>query len=75
MSFIRSELWKHSDEKCMSWYDEEIILQVTNMLKRNEDVMFLIIEFFYRLSHRVTVKDGWISIVHQFWEAVLLHPS
>ena len=59
----------------MSWYHEEIIPQVTNMLKRNEDVMFLKVEFFYCLSNRVTVKDDWISIVHQFWEAVVLHPS
>ena len=75
VSFIRSELWKVSEETFMSWYHEEIIPQVTNMLKRNEDVMFLKVEFFYRLSNRVTVKDDWISIVHQFWEAVLLHPS
>ena len=75
VSFIKSELWKHSDETFMSWYDEEIIPQVTNMLKRNEDVMFLKVDFFYRLSNRVTVKDDWIPMVHQFWEAVLLHPS
>ena len=60
-----------------SLYFEEIIPHVTNMLKRNEDMKFLEVQFWdsFRLSPKVTYKEDWISMIHQFWETVLLHPS
>ena len=53
-----------------SW---EIIPHITNMLKRNEEMKFLRVMF--RESLLSTYKEDWISMIHQFWETVLLHPS
>ena len=64
-----------SEEKFISFYYEEVIPYVTNMLKRNKDMMFLNVQLLYSLRFRVTVKDDWISMVHEFWKTVLLHPS
>ena len=58
-----------------SLYHEEIIPHVTNMLKRNEDMKFLKFVFFPCLLSKDTYKEDWISMIHQFWETVLLHPS
>ena len=46
------------------------------MLKRNEDMKFMTVIFYpvYLLSE-VTYKEDWISIIHQLWATVLLHPS
>ena len=55
-----------------SFYNEEIIPHVTNMLKRNEDMKFLKV---HGLQSQDTYKEDWISMIHQFWETVLLHPS
>ena len=57
------------------FYHEEIILHVTNMLKRNEDMKFLKVTFFPNLPSKDTYKEDWIPMIHQFWEAVLIHPS
>ena len=54
---------------------EEIIPHVTNMLKRNEDLKFLKVIFIKRTLFEDTYKEDWISMIHQFWETVLLHPS
>ena len=75
VSFVQSQLWELSEKTFIFWYHEEIIPQVTNMLKRNKDMMFLKVDFSYRLRFRITINYEWISMVHQFWEAVLLHPS
>ena len=64
-----------SDQELMSWYHEEIILHVTNMLKRNKDIKFMKLSLYFTVDSRVRVQDDWIPIIHQFWEAVLLHPS
>ena len=64
--------WEIS-RQVLTFYDEEIIPHVTNMLKRNEDMKFLEV-IFYPLS-KDTYKEDWISMIHQFWETVLLHPS
>ena len=67
--------WEISEQVLTSLYHEEIIPDVTNMLKRNEDMKFLEVIFYpvHSLSED-TYKD-WISMIHQFWETVLLHPS
>ena len=54
-------------------YLEEIIPHVTNMLKRNEHMKFLIVIFYQ--TPEDTYKEDWIPMIHQFWETVLLHPS
>ena len=54
-----------------SLYHEEIICHITNMLKRNENMKFLKVN----LSRSLSSKEDWISMIHQFWETVLLHPS
>ena len=64
-----------SEQVLMSLYYEEIISRVTNMLKRNEDMKFLKFVFIKRLPSEDTYKEDWISMVHHFWETVLLHPS
>ena len=68
--------WEISRQVLTSFYDEEIIPHVTNMLKRNEDMKFLKVIFYpvHSLS-KDTYKEDWISMIHQFWETVLLHPS
>ena len=58
-----------------SLYHGEIIPHVTNMLKRNEDMKFLKVIFYPLLLSEDTYKEDCISMVHQFWETVLLHPS
>ena len=70
---VTFKLLPNSDE-FISFYYEEVIPYVTNMLKRNKDMMFLNVRFL-SLRFRVTVKDDWISMVHEFWKTVLLHPS
>ena len=60
-----------SEQVLTSLYDEVIIHHVTNMLKRNEKMKFLKVT----LSPKDTFKEDWIPMIHQFWEAVLLHPS
>ena len=67
--------WKISEQVLTSFYHEEIIPHVTNMLKRNEDMKFLKIILGQSLPPIHTYKEDWISMVHQFWETVLLHPS
>ena len=57
------------------YYHEEIIPHVTNMLKRNEDMKFLRVKFSGSLLSEDTYEEDWISMIHQFWETVLLHPS
>ena len=68
--------WWISEQVLTSLYHEEIIPDVTNMLKRNEDMKFLEVIFYpvHSLSED-TYKEDWISMIHQFWETVLLHPS
>ena len=56
-------------------YHDEIIPHVTNMLKRNEDMKFLLFTYFSVLSSKVTYKEDWISMTQKFWKTVLLHPS
>ena len=58
-----------------SLYHEEIIPHITNMLKRNEDMKFLKVMLWEYLPPKDTYKEDWISMIHQFWETVLLHPS
>ena len=67
-------LLKMNSNELISFYYEEVIPYVTNMLKRNKDMMFLNVQLL-SLHFRVTVKDDWISMVHEFWKTVLLHPS
>ena len=69
--------WGISEQVLTSLYHEEIIPDVTNMLKRNEDMKFLKVIFFATLSSEdtCTYKEDWISMIHHFWETVLLHPS
>ena len=64
-----------SEQVSTSFYNEEIIPLVTNMLKRNEDMKFLKVIFYPSLLSKDTYKEDCISMVHQFWETVLLHPS
>ena len=67
--------WGISEQVWTLLYYEEIIPHVTNMLKRNEDMKFLKVMFYPPLSSKGTYKEDWISMIHQFWETVLLHPS
>ena len=62
-------------EQFTSLYYEEIIPHVTNMLNRNEDVKFLKVMFFQSLLSKDTYNEDCISMIHQFWETVLLHQS
>ena len=64
--------WKISEHILISFYHEQIIPDVTNMLRRNKDMNFLKITV---ILSEDTNKDDWISLIHQFWETVLLHPS
>ena len=64
-----------SKQVLVSLDHEEIIPHVTNMLKRNEDMKFLKFEFSLGFLSIDTYKEDWISVIHQFWETVLLHPS
>ena len=64
-----------SEQVWTSLYSEEIISHVTNMLKRNEDMKFLKVILLGPSLSEDTHKDDWISMIHQFWENVLLHPS
>ena len=57
-----------------SFYREEIVPHVTNMLKRNEDMKFLKVIYWLHTVSKVTYKD-WIPMIKTFWETVLLHPS
>ena len=68
------DTWKISEQVWTSFYHEEIIPHVTNMLKRNEDMKFLKTIFDGHLSSEDTYKEDWIPMIHQFWETVLLHP-
>ena len=61
-----------SQQVLTSLYHEEIIPHVTNMLQRNEDMKFLEVMI---LNSLPSFKEDWISMIHQFWETVLLHPS
>ena len=61
-----------SDQVLTSLYYEEVIPNVTNMLKRNKDMKFLKVIFG---RSEDAYKEDWISMIHQFWETVLLHPS
>ena len=67
--------WEISDQIFTSLYYEEIIPRVTNMLKKNEDMKFLKVILFPFLQSEVTYKEAWISMIHQFWETVLLYIS
>ena len=65
-----------SEQVWTSFYHEEIVPHVTKMLKKNEDIMFLTITFTSTfLLSEFTYKEDQISIIHHFWETVLLHPS
>ena len=65
------DTWELSKQVLTSFYNEEIIPHVTNMLKRNEDMKFLEVIFYPRLLY----KKDWIPIIQKFWKTVLLHPS
>ena len=65
--------WRISEQVLTSLYYEEIIPHVTNMLKRNEYIKFLKVIFL--VPSEDTYKEDWISMIFQFWETVLLHPS
>ena len=67
--------WEISEQVMTSFYYEEIIPYVTNMLNRNEDMKFLKFIFYRHLLSEDTYKEDWISTIHQFLETVLLHPS
>ena len=67
--------WRISEQVLTSFYLEEIIPHVTNMLKRNEDMKFLKVIFFPFLLSEDTYEEDCISMIYQFWETVLLHPS
>ena len=64
-----------SNQVFTSLYHEEIIPLITSTLKRNKDMKFLKTIFSPLLSFVDTYKKDRISMVHQFWETVLLHPS
>ena len=67
--------WDISKQVLTSFYHEEIIPHITNMLKRNEEMKFLKVMFWESLLSEDTYNEDWISMIHQFWETVLLHPS
>ena len=67
-------LWM-PDKVLTSFYYEEIIPDVTNMLKRNENMEFLKVVSFPRDLPKDTYKEDWIPMIPEFWETVLLHPS
>ena len=70
------DTWEISEQVLISFYNEEIILHVTNMLKRNEDMKFLKVTLLVALlAFEDTNKEDWISMIQQFWKNVLLHPS
>ena len=64
-----------SEQVLTSFYHEEIIPHITNMLKRNEDMKLLRVMFWESLSSKDTYKEDWISMIPEFCEIVLLHPS
>ena len=64
-----------SEQVLTSLYHEEVIPHVTNMLKRNEDMKFLKAIFDGSVLFKDSYKEDWISMIYQFWETVLLHPS
>ena len=64
-----------SEQVSTSLYYEEIIPHVTNMLKRNEDMKLLKVTLWGSSLSKDTYKKDWMSMIHQFWETVLLHPS
>ena len=72
---VKFYTWEISEQVWTSLYYEEIIPRVTNMLKRNEDIKFLKVILWEWLLSKDTYKKDWISMTHQFWETVLLHPS
>ena len=74
LTMIFNTLWT-ADQVLTSFYHEEVIPHVTNMLKRNEDMKFLKVIFFPTSLSKDTYKEDWISMIHEFWETVLLHPS
>ena len=74
LTMIFRTLWI-ADQVLTSFYNEEVIPHVTNMLKRNEDMKFLKVIFFPTSLSKDTYKEDWISMIHEFWETVLLHPS
>ena len=67
--------WKISERILISFYHEQIIPHVTNMLRRNKGMNFLKIRVIPYLSSEDTIKDDCIPMIHQFWEIVLLHSS
>ena len=67
--------WEISEQVMTSFFHEEIIHHVTNMLKRNVNMKFLKVTFWGRKPSKDTYKEDWTSMIHQFWETVLLHPS
>ena len=72
---VKFDTRRISEQVLTSFYHEEIIPDVTNMLKRNEYMKFLKVIFIKSLLIEDTYKEDWISMIHQFWETVLLHPS
>ena len=72
---VKFYTWEISGQVWTSLYHEEIIPHVTNMLKRNEYMKFLKVKFSGYFLYKDTYKEDWISMIHQFWETVLLHPS
>jgi len=54
---------------------EEIIPCFTNILTRNEHLKFLKFRSYFTSISKNTYKEDWISMLHQFWRTVLLHPS
>ena len=64
-----------SEQVLTSFYHEEIIPHVTNMLKRNEDMKFLKVTYCIPILSEVTYDRDWIPMIQKFWKTVLLHPS
>ena len=64
-----------SDQVLISFYHEEIIPHVTNMLKRNDGLKFLEVIYWQTILSQVTYKEDWIPMIKTFCETVLLHPS
>ena len=64
-----------SDQVRTSFYHEEIVPQVTNMLKRNDGLKFLKVTYWLHIASEVAYKEDWIPMIQKFWETVLLHPS
>ena len=73
LSYSKYYTWEISEQVMTSFFHEEIIHHVTNMLKRNVNMKFLKVRFWGCIPSKDTYKKDWIPTIHQFWETVLLH--